>query len=399
MMHFHKAWISLIFLSMLFFNGCVEHKNFNQTADILPICDSTHKFLIEKNFIRIENDTNDRLIAYYTYLKRENTAIISDLTNSFSLNIVNLNTRKRIIKRLPDEIVGIIKKAMPFVQFCQKDDSIYYFLAQNDLIELNVHSLKFEKRKLKFPLDFDTVNYRISAGTSQRFGFPMYFENTQLHFETFLIRKKNSEWTIFADDYPYEIHLSLDSSRSFSEKVDLPDFVVRNYYQLRFDIYRLNVDKVDILGFPFTANMYVKDKSTELLKVVGGKSKFQSNDFINPICDLEKKEVITRDSCWYYYNHNEYYSQLIYNSKKQQYYRLYHHELSQRKSDGFYNTHMDRVVSIQIFNSKLSLVHEEVLKEIWGVYKFFPFEDGFVINNNGIDPKNDHYDYVYYSVK
>jgi hypothetical protein len=69
-----------------------------------------------------------------------------------------------------------------------------------------------------------------------------------------------------------------------------------------------------------------------------------------------------------------------------------------KKNNGLYYTHKDRIISLQVFNEQFSLVHEEILDNIWFVFTFLPYKNGFLINNNGIDPKKENYEYLYYKV-
>jgi hypothetical protein len=394
----NKIWIGFAFLSIFFFINCSERKSFSQQNDLKPEIDSNVNFIISKSSIEIANDTNDIILAYFTFSNNVDSQKIIYLTKKYFINIVDVTNHSVTKTNIPVLLKEAIEKSKPFVQFCQINDSEYFFLLKDTLVRWNTRNSELIFKKVILPRDYNTVEYSLSINLVQEFGLPMYFKNDTLRFGSFLIHKKQNKWSMFADNYPYQVNYSIKDSNSFTSKFRFPTFINENHYGLGFEIHRLNILNYDIISLPFSSNIYRVSTINNMVDTIGGKSKYQTSDFIKPLSSKHQMNQISSDSEWYYYIHTEKYSQLIYNSNTKQYYRLYYHHIPLKKSDGLYYTHKDRVISLQVFNEQFSLVHEEILDDIWFVLHFLPYKNGFLINNNGIDPKKENYEYLYYKV-
>jgi hypothetical protein len=356
------------------------------------------QFYLEKELILVANDTNDVILSYFTFSNQLDSQKIISLTEKYYLNIVDVLNEDVKKVELPFLLKDKITKSKPVIQFCQCNDSIYFFLLKDSLIKWIKNYDTFQTNNIQMPLDYNTDRFYLSVKLINQLGFPMYCDKNNLKFGSFLVDKNIGKWTFNVNPSTYQLNYSITDSKSFTSKFIYPDFVYVNHYGLNFKIYRQVAKDNDIISFPFSSNIYRVSTIKNMVDTIGGKSKYQTSDFIKPLSSKHQMNQISSDSEWYYYIHTEKYSQLIYNSNTKQYYRLYYHHIPLKKSDGLYYTHKDRVISLQVFNEQFSLVHEEILDDIWFVLHFLPYKNGFLINNNGIDPKKENYEYLYYKV-
>ncbi len=397
MFNCNKIWIGIAFLS-IFFSFCSERKSFSQKNDFAPEIDTNVSVLLTRTVIRVSNDTNDNILAYFTFTNNIDSQKTIFLTEKYFLNIVSYSNKSVSKVKIPNLLKESIVRAKPFVQFCQYKNNVYFFLLRDTLVRWDTQNSELIFKNIDLPIDFDTEKYYLSVNLVQEFGFPMFCKNDTLHFGSFLINKKHNKWTVFEGNYPYQVNYNINNSNSNTSKFTYPNFINENHYGLGFEIHRLNILNYDLISFPFTSNIYRVSTKNSKVDTIGGKSKYQTTEFIKPLSSKYQRDQISSDSEWYYFIHSEKYSQIIYNSNTKQYYRLYYHNIPLKKYNGLYYTHKDRIISLQVFNEQFSLVHEEILDDIWFVLTFLPYKNGFLINKNGIDPKKDHYEYLYYEV-
>lgn len=395
----YKVWNEVLFYSILFFTNCIDLKQYNQASDLPAKVDTNVLFKIKRTVFRIPNDTNDQLLSYFTFSNDIDCQKIFSITKNYYLNIADVKNCTASKVEIPEALKSILKSNLSMVQFCQGSNSVFYFLKKDTLVKWNLNNSDLFFQKVNLPVDFNTDRYYLSTNLVQNFGFPMYFKEDRLFFGSFLIDRRNKIWSLESENYPYEVCLPLNNLKPFTYKINFPDFVAENFYGLRFQINRLRIKDGNLISFPFSGNMYLKYNFNDSLKVIGGKSIYQSKNFISPLSLMPQKNKISNDSNWYYYTHNEYYSNFIFNSNTRQFFRLFYHDVPTKKKDGFYSTQKDRIISVQVFNEQFLLVHEEILNDINFVIEFMPYKDGFIINNNGIDFKKNYYEYLYYEVR
>lgn len=395
-----RVWAVFIPLSMLCFISCAERKPYVQMADVLPKIDSSTRYSLDLKTFTVQNDTNDKLLVLFTCSDDLDSPKVDHLTEKYYLNKTDILSGRISKFKIPAGLEAMIHRARPVVQLCRYNDSNYFLLLRDTLVKWNIYNQQTIVSKLKFPFDYPHDKYYLLANLINEFGFPMYCSDNYLHFGAYLVDKQKDVWTYEVEASPYQVNYAINGhSASYTSKFTYPDFIYKNHYGLGFRIYRCPTPDKDLISFPFSSNVYACTKDSGHIRVIGGKSIYQSKPYIQALSLAEDMRRISSDSEWYYYIHSEYYSQMIYNSNTRQYYRLYHHQIPLKKDDGYYYTHKDRVISLQVFDEHFSLVHEEILKGLWFALEFMPYERGFIINNNGVDFKKDHFEYLYYEVK
>lgn len=389
--------VSLITLPLFFLISCKEVNITSKITDFQPIEDTSSQFYLRKNTIIANNDTNDIKLSYSCYNNLYDMEKITDITSLYFLNIIDFKNNITIKIKIPKNIEELIKRNKPIIQLCDYKDSIYCFLAQDTLAIWDIINNTTQIKKIKLPNKFNNKNLYLSINLVSHFGYKMICDGEFLYFGSYIMNR-NLGWIFDYQDYPYEVKYSLKNEVSTTFNFNYPSFVTENYYGLLFKTYRQKIKTGNIVSFPFSANLYITKNESDSLRVIGGKSKYQKSMNISPLSHISKKDKISSDSDWYYFNHTDYYSQFIYNKNTMQYYRIYYHKLSKLTKNGLYNTHQDKILSIQVFNENFSLIHEEILKDIWFVLHFYPYKNGFIINNNGLKSKSINHEYNYYEV-
>jgi hypothetical protein len=263
----YKVWNKVLFYSILFFTSCIDLKQYNQASDLPAKVDTNVHFKIKSTVFRIPNDTNDQLLSYFTFSNDIDSQKIFSITKNYYLNIADIKNCTASKVEIPNALKNILKSNLSMVQFCQGSDSVFYFLKKDTLVKWNLKNSVLFSRVLDLPVDFNTKKYYLSTNLVQNFGFPMYFKNDRLFLGSFLIGKSNKVWSMESENYPYEVCLPLNNQNPFTYKINFPDFVTENFYGLRFQVNRLCMKDENLISFPFSGNLYIKNNSNDSLNV------------------------------------------------------------------------------------------------------------------------------------
>ena len=95
MLNCNKIWIGIAFLS-IFFSYCSERKSFSQKNDFAPEIDTNVSFSLSRTNIRVANDTDDNILAYFAFSNNLDSQKIIYLTGKYFLNI---NSEFRVFHR------------------------------------------------------------------------------------------------------------------------------------------------------------------------------------------------------------------------------------------------------------------------------------------------------------
>lgn len=291
---------------------------------------------------------------------------------SRSFEIYNLSKKTLIFKKPFENFVGSTEDYgnVSSIHF-QNFDSI--FISQQYLISLiDTSKIIFSK----------TINNPESNAIPKYFylnqgEFPIYYDNQQngLLIQTYCSRCKFYDKNYFKS--PVESIIRFDSEEILSFPTQYSKRYLEGYYGFSNQVFRTVYNEFSFYSFPIDPNIYVYNRKSNNLKIVGGRTSYQKTEPISLELEHKNNSNIKMRHAYQI----PFYHQVIYDPYRKYYYRFFSKSLSLKNEDGTYNSWGDKELILMVFNSNLELLKEINLgKHKYSTKKSFVTKEGLFIS-------------------
>lgn len=179
-------------------------------------------------------------------------------------------------------------------------------------------------------------------------------------------------------DTPIEISFRLTDSAVAVSPVKYSLLYKDAYYGFANYVYRLCTDSLNIFSFPTDPNLYVFNRYTQNIKVVGARSRWHTV-MAKPLppryrLDTEKKVKHMTEM--------PFYDEVKYDAYRQLYYRFFAKQMPLKNKDGSHNTWEDKRFTLMVMNKGFEVVGEVDLDDYWiNPFVALVVEDGLLIKS------------------
>jgi len=335
-----KRTLAFILLILIYGcnNKCIDFEN---NFILINSLELNYEVLANVNFYLyhfVQNET-DTLLTF----KKDNKIIVYNLKSDkveFDISLKKLDgmVYRDHLYHNPDSIFicSISNSSVMYILLMNKNGEIYQRWNINELANTGTNGY--------FYID-------------SKHAHPMVFIKNKLYFQASYRFKPG---TVIESHIPIEI--VLDLSNGFANQIgDLPlEYRQGVFYGNHQNDYSRVINKKNelVFSFPISHNIYVYDKSGELLKTVNCKS-----HYINEIEPIEKDKYTDLSAIIDAYAYSAQYSDLVYDEYHNIYYRVVLHKLEKFNDQGKKNDHNKRKWSVMILDENLEKIKEVLMPE------------------------------------
>jgi hypothetical protein len=331
---------ALVFTLLILIYGCNSKCiDFENNFILLNSLELNNEVFADVNFYLyhfVQNET-DTLLTF----KKDNKIIVYNLKSEkveFDISLKKLDglVYRDHLYHNSDSIFlcSILNKHEMYILLMNKDGEIYRRWNINELANMETNGY--------FYIDSKDAH-------------AMVFIENKLYFQASYSFKPG---TVIESQIPIE--MVLDLSKGFANQIgDLPiEYRQGIFYGNHQQDYSRVINKKNelVFSFPVSHNIYVYNKSGELLKTVNCKS-----HYINEIEPIEKDKYNELSAIIDAYTYNAQYSDLIYDKYHNIYYRVVLHKLEKFNDHGKVNDKNKRKWSVMVLDENLRKVKEVLM--------------------------------------
>lgn len=205
---------------------------------------------------------------------------------------------------------------------------------------------------------------------------PPYYDSRQkrVYLRQYAVKCKDPSREFYST--PLEISVGTADQNIKTSPVKYSSLYRKGYYGFANFVYRVCNDSFNIFSFPADPNLYVFNRYSNGVSVVGARSRWHTN-MANTLpgksnLDTERKVKHATEM--------PFYDEVKYDFYRNLYYRFFAREMPLKNRDGTYNTWEDKRYTLIVMNRNFEVIEEIDLQNYWiNPFVTFIAEDGICI--------------------
>ncbi len=307
----------------------------------VPVKTSENKINVDSSYIELEELSTGYIFSSLSTKDTDYLAMLFDST----LGVFNLITGKKINElKIPpvtnddstDYIINsICLNAIDDIFTISKKQVTRYYKHSITKIELN----KDRKHFLLYNLQNDHP----------------YFDNIT---NTLYLQKYLTEYSQSSSDF-YKSNVLTGFNVKDGNLTECPVYYsplyLVNYYGFANHVYYSSADSLSLISFPIDPNIYIYNRKSTKVSVIGGRSSFHTNE----IFALNRKSSSIREEKMRHWAQIAEYNETLIDKQNGYIYRFFKQDQPLKdKITGKYNKYFDKNITVMIFNKERELIKE-----------------------------------------